>query len=124
MKPKFDYRRLLILIAVLFSVLTNSSCMSTEIIANNHSENLDNEPCQTLSHWKYLWGFVGSDELFVGPNSTDTECACPNEAMASVEVKQSFGDFVLSLITIGIVNHRKVIYKCTESDDGEQPRNN
>ena len=94
--------------------------MSTKVIASQHSDNLDNEECQTISHWKYWWGIGGSDEILVEPGSDDTQCNCENSALASVEVKSSFGDFLLTLLTAGSVNHRKITFECTEIDEGEQ----
>lgn len=96
--------------------------MTTKVIGSNHSDNLDNEECLSLSHWKYWWGIGGSDELVVQEGSQDTTCPCVTNGMASVEVKRSFGDFMLTLVTLGIVSHRTVNYECAETDDGEQER--
>ena len=99
-----------------------SSCMTTHVISNQHSDNIDGEECQTVSHWKYWWGIGGSDEILTGPDSTDTQCGCDGKAMASVKVKSSFGDFLLTAVTLGIVNHRTVSFECAEVDNGEQRR--
>ena len=104
---------------VIFVAINFSSCMSTQVVANHHSDGLDNEECQTVAHWKYWWGIGGSDEILLQPGSPDTVCPCESEAMASVVVKSSFGDFLLSFITLGIVNHRTISYQCAEVDEGE-----
>ncbi|MDC7994045.1 Bor/Iss family lipoprotein [Altibacter sp. HG106] len=122
MKAHLFTRFLLVLIANVAILMMCNACMSTQVIANYHSDTLDNEACHELSHWKYWWGIGGSDEVLVGPNSPDTDCPCANNAMASVEVKSSFGDFLLNFVTLGIVNHRTVSYKCAEVDEGEQGR--
>ncbi len=105
---------------VLFVFMSFSSCMSTKVVGNYHSDNIDNEECQTVSQWKYWWGLGGSDEILVQADSDDTKCPCPNNALASVEVNSSFGDFLLTLVTLGVVNHRTVSYECAEIDEGEQ----
>ncbi|MEL6811363.1 MAG: hypothetical protein AAFP76_08525 [Bacteroidota bacterium] len=105
---------------VFVSFLLLSSCMSTKVIGSQHSENLDNEECQTVSQWKYWWGIGGSDEILVEPDSPDTVCPCIDGKLASVEVNSSFGDFLLTLVTVGIVNHRTVHFECAEIDEGEQ----
>ena len=97
-----------------------TSCMSTKVIGDYHGDDLDNEECQTLSHWKYWWGIGGSDEILVGSDSKDTVCPCEDDSISAVEVKSSFWDFLLTVVTVGIVNHRTVSYKCTEVDEGEQ----
>lgn len=113
-------RRLVLSVLVSLVLLCGSSCMSTKVIASQHSDDLDHEECQTISHWKYWWGIGGSDEILVEPGSDDTKCNCENSALASVEVKSSFGDFLLTLLTAGIVNHRKITFECAETDEGEQ----
>ncbi|MDH7444692.1 Bor/Iss family lipoprotein [Aquimarina sp. 2201CG14-23] len=105
---------------VLFVLIGMSSCMSTKVIGSYHSNTLDNEECQTVSHWKYWWGIGGTDEILVQTESKDTECYCENNALASVEVRSSFGDFLLTLVTLGMVNHRTIKYECAETDEGEQ----
>jgi len=113
-------QRLLPIMLVFLVLHSTTSCMSTKVIASQHSDDLDSEECQTISHWKYWWGIGGSDEIIVQPGSEDTKCPCENNALASVEVKSSLGDFLLNLLTLGIVNHREIKYECAETDEGEQ----
>ncbi len=122
MKTTNELRTLLRVSLIVLLLGCTTSCMTTHVISNQHSNNIDNEECQSVSHWKYWWGIGGSDEILVGPGSGDTVCPCANESMASVKVKSSFGDFLLTAITLGIVNHRTVSYECAEVDEGEQRR--
>ena len=46
------------------------------------------------------------------PEVAGTVCPCHEKAMTWVETKTSLGDYVLSLVTLGIVNHRTVSYGC------------
>ena len=101
-------------------VMASNSCMTTNVIANQQTGSLDHENCQELSHWKYWWGLGKSDELIVGTVASETNCPCTTNSLASVAVESNFGDFLLNFITLGIVNHRTVTYKCTEVDEGEQ----
>lgn len=107
---------------VITRTYTFFSRVSTKVVVSYHSNNLDNEQCLQVSHWKYWWGIGRPDEILVGPGSNDTACPCLNGSLASVEVSRSLGDFLLSLITLGIVIHRRIKYECTESSDGEQIR--
>jgi hypothetical protein len=120
MKLVFIKREIIRYLLGIFVLVSISSCMSTKVIGSHHSDDLDNEECQKISHWKYWWGIGGSDEILVQADSEDTECPCVSNAIASIEVKSSLGDFLLNLITIGIVNHRTVSYECAETDEGEQ----
>lgn len=122
MKTTSKLRPLLRISFILIVMVFASSCITTEVIGSYHSDNLDGEECQQVSHWKYWWGIGGSDEIFVGPDSTDTVCPCEDGKLASTEVKSSFGDFLLTFVTVGIVNHRTVSFECAESDDGEITR--
>lgn len=122
MKTTIDIQKLSRFVLLIFLMSVATSCMSTKVIANFHSADADNEQCQTIQHWKYWWGIGGSDEIVVEPGSDDTQCPCPNKAIASVEVHRSFGDFALTLLTLGIVNHVTVTYECAEVDNGEQRR--
>lgn len=115
-------------LVIVFSI-SSIACVTTHVVANDHSSNISNEACQEVSQWKYWWGLGGPDEIRVGEVNSDTKCPCRDyklgakdvkSAMASVEVKNSFGDALLSLITLGIVNHRTVKFKCAEIDEGEQ----
>ena len=111
-------------IAQLFLVavfaMASYSCMTTNVIANQQTSSLDHESCQELSHYKYWWGLGKSDEIIVGTVASETKCPCINNSLASVAVESNFGDFLLNFITLGIVNHRTVSYKCSEVDEGEQ----
>ena len=122
MKTTNDLRTLLRVSLIVLLLGCTTSCITTHVISNQHSDNIDNEECQSVSHWKYWWGLGGPDEILVGPNSEDTVCPCTNKAMASVKVKSSFGDYLLTAITLGIVNHRTVSFECAEVDNGEQER--
>lgn len=98
-----------------------SSCVSTRIEANPYQDTVENLECQRKSSWSYWWGVApGSTKMVsANPEITDTECPCEEKAMSWVVVKTSFTDFALSLVTLGIVNHRTAIYGCARPQNGE-----
>ena len=95
------------------------SCVSTRVEASPHDANVSGLECHKKSSWSYWWG-INEKRVDVNPDTEGVECPCRGEAMAWVEVKTSTSDFLLSLITIGIVNHRTVVYGCAKPCDGVQ----
>lgn len=104
-----------------FSMLCLTSCVSTRIEASPYGDSVENLECQRKSSWSYLWGIApGSTKtVSANPEIQDTICPCDEKALAWTEVKTTLPDFVLSLMTLGIVNHRTVKYGCARPQDGE-----
>ncbi|MGX1929711.1 hypothetical protein [Flagellimonas sp. 2504JD4-2] len=106
---------------LLFFCFIVSSCVSTRIEASPYQDSVENLECQRKSSWSYWWGVApGSTKtVSANPDIADTECACHERAMSWTVVKTSFPDFLLSLVTLGIVNHRTAIYGCARPQGGE-----
>jgi hypothetical protein len=113
-KMKFFIYSLLIV----FVFGTTSSCVSTRVEANPYQDGAVNIPCQKKSSWSYFWG-LKQKTVSANPEIEGTECPCRNKAMTWVESKTSLGDFVVSLVTVGIINHRTITYGCARDQGGE-----
>lgn len=98
-----------------------TSCVSTRIEASPYQDTFENLECQRKSSWSYWWGIApGSIKVVsANPEIEGTVCPCEEKAMSWTVVKTSFTDFALSLVTLGIVNHRTAIYGCARSQGGE-----
>ncbi len=102
----------------LLTFLISSSCTSTKVIASNYGDSHANNTYYQTSDWSYLWGMYRKD-VYVAKDGDDSNYAiCTEGSLANVEVKTTFGGFLLSAITIGIVNHRKVKYECSRPANG------
>lgn len=105
--------------AIIFTVsLVNYSCVSTRIEASPFQDSVENLECQTQQSWSYLWG-LNQKRVNANPETKDVVCPCDEGAMSWVVVKSSFGDFLLSLVTLGTVNHRTVTYGCARPKNGD-----
>jgi PBP1b-binding outer membrane lipoprotein LpoB len=107
-----------VLIALLFS-----SCVSTRVEASPYQDSMENLECRTKSDWSYFWG-LKQKRVDSNPENTETVCPCREGAMSWVVVKSSFTDFLLSLVTLGTVNHRTASYGCARPQNGEGDLNN
>ena len=98
-----------------------SSCVSTRVEANPYQDSVENLECQKKSSWSYWWGVApGSTKMVsANPEIAGTECPCTEKSMSWVVVKTSFTDVLLSMVTLGIVNHRTVSYGCARPQGGE-----
>ncbi|WP_139063758.1 hypothetical protein [Flagellimonas eckloniae] len=110
-----------VITAVIASIFLMSSCVSTRIEASPYQDSMENLECQRKSSWSYWWGVApGSTKtVSANPEIQDTICPCAEQAMSWTVVKTSFPDFLLSLVTLGIVNHRTAIYGCARPQGGE-----
>ncbi|TMU57461.1 hypothetical protein [Flagellimonas algicola] len=108
------------LVLVLANLLA-TSCVSTRIEASPYQDTVENLECQRKSSWSYWWGVApGSIKVVsANPEIEGTVCPCEENAMSWAVVKTSFTDFALSLVTLGIVNHRTAIYGCARPQGGE-----
>lgn len=104
----------LFLITLCCTTILLNSCVTTRVEASPHDTNVANMTCHVQSQWSYLWGLGGKERVDVNPETEDKaiECPCREKALAWAEVKTSFTDVLLSIVTIGIVNHRTVEYGC------------
>ncbi|XMO87087.1 hypothetical protein AAFN75_02090 [Algibacter sp. AS12] len=109
-----------LIILVLSIWFCAQSCVSTRVEATPHDANVVNLECHEKFNWSYLWGLGSVKRVDLHPDTEGVECPCRSKAIAWVEVKTSLTDFALSLVTLGIVNHRKVKYGCAKPSDGEQ----
>jgi len=103
---------------VLFLCCTTLSCVSTRVEANPYQDSAENIECQTKASWSYWWG-LKQKTVSANPEIEGTICPCRDKAMSWTVTKTSFGDSLLNLITLGIVNHRTVSYGCSRPTDGD-----
>ncbi|MEP0266256.1 hypothetical protein [Dokdonia sp.] len=103
---------------IVFVFSTTFSCVSTRVEANPYQDGAVNIACQKKSSWSYFWG-LKQKTVSANPEIEGTECPCRNKAMTWVESKTSLGDFVVSLVTVGIINHRTITYGCARDQGGE-----
>lgn len=106
------------MLAVLLLLSSTSSCVSTRVEANPYQDSAVNIECQTKPSWSYWWG-LKQKRVNANPEIEDAVCPCREKAMAWVETKSSFGDFLLTIVTLGAVNHRTVTYGCARPQDGD-----
>jgi hypothetical protein len=115
----FKRIRIITLFSLFVTVLIFSSCTSTKVIASNYGDTIANNTYYQTSDWSYLWGMYRKD-VYVGKDGDGTNYAlCTEGSLANVEVETTFGGYFLSLVTLGIVNHRKVKYACSRPADGD-----
>ncbi len=100
------------------ALLLATSCVSTRVEASPYQDSAVNIACQKESSWSYFWG-LKQKMVSANPEVAGTECPCNERAMSWVVTKSSFGDFALSLVTLGTVNHRTVTYGCARPQNGD-----
>ncbi|WP_299213950.1 hypothetical protein [uncultured Dokdonia sp.] len=106
------------IIGTLLLLSITASCVSTRVEANPYQDSAVNIECQKQNSWSYFWG-LKQKRVNANPEVEGAVCPCREKAMSWVETKSSLGDFLLSLVTVGIVNHRTVTYGCARAQDGE-----
>ncbi|MDT7827783.1 hypothetical protein RQM65_03775 [Pricia sp. S334] len=99
-------------------MLLSVSCVSTRIEASPFDDSVANLECHRESSWSYYWG-LKQKRIDVNPETANTECPCREKTLSWVVVKTSFPDFLLSAVTLGLVNHRTATYGCARPRDGE-----
>lgn len=107
----------LVVITVCLSML-GTSCVSTRVEASPYQDTFENLECQSRHSWSYWWG-LKQKRVDVNPETEGVICPCAEGSLSWVVVKSSFTDFLLSLATVGIVNHRTVTYGCSRPSNGE-----
>ncbi len=115
--------KLFLLTLLIPMFMGNSSCVSTRVEASPYQDSVQNLECQTKQDWSYFWG-LKTKRVEANPETEGTVCPCREGALSWVVVKTSLPDFLLSMATLGVVNHRKVSYGCSRPRDGEVDPNN
>ena len=87
------------------------SCVSTRVEASPYQDSVENLECRSESSWSYYWG-LKQKRIDANPEISGNACPCREGALSWVVVKTSFTDFLLSSVTLGIVNHRTATYGC------------
>ncbi|WP_299679653.1 hypothetical protein [uncultured Dokdonia sp.] len=118
MKPQRKQSFYMYLLGIVFLLCSLSSCVTTRVEANPYQDSAVNIECQKQHSWSYFWG-LKQKRVNANPEVEDAVCPCREKAMSWVETKSSLGDFLLSLVTIGTVNHRTVTYGCARAQDGD-----
>ncbi len=104
----------IVIVLACFTVLF--SCVSTKVMTNYHCDTFANNPHYRASSWSYFWG-LKQKEIYVGPDCANcTYGVCREGTLNGVEVQTSFGGAFLSVVTLGIVNHRYVKWCCSRPD--------
>lgn len=103
---------------VLLLAILPSSCVSTRVEASPYQDSVENLECRKESSWSYYWG-LKQKRIDANPEVAGNACPCREGALSWVVVKTSFTDFLLSSITLGIVNHRTATYGCARPQNGE-----
>lgn len=101
----------------------SASCVTTRVESSPYQDSVENLECQIKSDWSYFWG-LKQKRVDANPETAGTVCPCREGAMSWVVVKTSITDYLLSLVTLGIVNHRTASYGCARPHNGEGDLNN
>lgn len=110
------YFQFLVLV-ISFSALS-TSCVSTRVEASPYQDSIENLECRTQPSWSYWWS-LKQKPVDANPETQGNVCPCREGALSWVVVKTSFTDYLLSLVSLGIVNHRTVSYGCSRPQNGE-----
>ena len=113
-----ETRHLKFVFLILLPMLLPISCVTTRVEASPYQDSVENLECRKASSWSYYWG-LKQKRIDANPEVAGNECPCREGALSWVVVKTSFTDFLLSSVTLGIVNHRTVTYGCARPDEGE-----
>lgn len=108
----------LLFLLILFCCALATSCVTTRVEASPYQDSVENLECRTKSDWSYFWG-LKQKRVDANPETAGTVCPCREGSMGWVVVKTSFTDYLLSLVTLGAVNHRTASYGCARPGNGE-----
>ena len=84
-----------------------SNCAVNRVVSTPDCDTFSGNPTQDTIIYNYWWGFKQ-------PKPINPECE--TGAMSQVEVKTTFGQAILSFITLGTVVPRKVKWCCMPID--------
>lgn len=104
----------------LLLIIAQSACVSTRIEASPYQDSVENLECRKESSWSYYWG-LKQKRIDANPEVAGNQCPCREGALSWVVVKTSFTDFLLSSVTLGIVNHRTATYGCARPQQPIEP---
>jgi len=90
---------------LLVSTATLPGCMTTRIMTEPDCSAPDKVTYTTMPSTAYLWGFIQ-------PKDIKPPCDSRFNHLNGVTVKSTFGYYLLSTITLGIVNKRRVTWCC------------
>ncbi|WGK64336.1 hypothetical protein [Croceiramulus getboli] len=110
--------RIVKLLALLLLYLSVTGCVSTRVEASPYQDTIENLECREVSSWSYFWG-LNQKRVDTSPDCPNCECPCREGSMNWVVVKTSLTDHLLSVVTLGTVNHRTVLFGCTRPRDGD-----
>ncbi|MDB4293103.1 hypothetical protein N9954_06800 [Maribacter sp.] len=105
-------------VLLLFLLLVQSACVSTRVEASPYQDSVENLECRKESSWSYYWG-LKQKRIDANAEVAGNDCPCRESGLTWVLVETSFTDFLLSSITLGIVNHRTATYGCSRPQDGD-----
>ena len=86
-------------------VLTLSSCVTTRIITEPDANNPDNVSYADTTVTAYFWGLLQ-------PGDIKPPCDSKANHLNGVVVKTTFGHYMLSAVTLGIVSKRRIQWRC------------
>ena len=118
MKSQKRFPIFIYILPIIFLLSITTSCVTTRVEASPYQDSAVNIECQKQSSWSYFWG-LKQKRVNANPEVEGAVCPCRNKAMTWVVTKSSFGDFLISLVTLGAVNHRTVSYGCARDQDGD-----
>lgn len=105
-------KRIFYLIALISLLSFSQACHTTRVVASPHGDAPDFSECHETTNWSYLWG-LQFKEVDVQPDVLDPDyCVCTEGRLSWAESRTTFGGALLSLVTLGIVNYRKVRWAC------------
>ena len=102
-KPK-KMRKLARLVLILAVMFIAQSCYHYRVISTI------GDPTTEYQHkvmWSYCWGLVNKPQFYVVPN-------CDKSAIDEVRVTTTFGNTLLTIVTLGIVCPVSLEWKCSK----------
>ncbi|MEO1029948.1 MAG: hypothetical protein AAFX55_01005 [Bacteroidota bacterium] len=119
MRPQSNIKKALLTLSLALLLISVTNCTSTRVVASNYGDTFAGNESYETDSWSYLWGMVKKD-VSVEPDADDSDHAiCDEGSLANVEVKTTFGGALLTIVTLGIVNHRKVSFACSRPSNGD-----
>ena len=113
MHPAFDYRlsngypaRFGRFFLLLLSLCWLSGCMTSRLVTVADCATPANDPTSRKVVTAYFWGFMQ-------PLPITPDCDPRSNHLNKVTVKSTFGHFLLSAVTLGIVNKQRIEWCCT-----------
>ena len=99
-----NVRKMAGIVLILAVMLAEQSCYHYRVMSTI------NDPTTEYQHkvmWSYCWGLVNKPQFYVVPN-------CDKSAIDEVRVTTTFGNALLTIVTLGIVCPVSVEWKCSK----------